>query len=169
MKIISYLQKFFVIDESSPSGLKYKSSGLTAGVLVINRRETERVRTSQYWFLSKARMNCHKAVYLLFYNSDIQEGMQIDHIDGNTMNNKISNLRLVTRSQNQMNRKVSKASKTGHKGVTVDVLKSGKCRYNAVITANKRTRHLGRFKTLQEAVNAYQIAAKVYHREFANV
>lgn len=48
---------------------------------------------------------------------DIPEGMVIDHINGNTLDNSKSNLRVVTRSQNQHNRKTMRNNTSGKSGV----------------------------------------------------
>ena len=55
-------------------------------------------------------ISIHRLVWETF-NGEIPEGMVIDHIDGNRSNNALSNLRLVTQSENMSN-----AQTNGHKG-----------------------------------------------------
>lgn len=59
----------------------------------------------------------HRVVWILF-NGPIPEGMYIDHIDGNTQNNAICNLRLVTNKMNQHNMKMSPQNTSGVTGVS---------------------------------------------------
>ncbi|EAM3235128.1 hypothetical protein BZH87_23035 [Salmonella enterica] len=54
--------------------------------------------------LDGKRFQAHRVIYAL-HHGEIPNGMVIDHIDGAKINNKISNLRCVTRSQNQQNRR----------------------------------------------------------------
>lgn len=83
---------------------------------------------------------------------------EIDHIDGNPDNNAWCNLRECTHSQNGQNRKVSKANKSGLIGVS----KHGNG-WQATICVNKVYRHLGRFKTPEEAHAAYVAAKRELH------
>jgi hypothetical protein len=85
----------------------------------------------------------------------------VDHIDGNGLNNQKSNLRICNHSQNLQN---SRRSKT--KGVYYTGNVSG---YRSRIQVNKRSIHLGYFKTEKEAVDAYNKAATYYFGEFACV
>lgn len=76
---------------------------------------------------------------------------EIDHIDGNGLNNRRSNLRRVSRNINRSNSKLYKNNKTGFKGVQ----KSGK-KFTAYITKNGKTFYLGTFDTAKKAHDAYQ-------------
>lgn len=59
----------------------------------------------------------HRIIWMMFYG-EIPDGLQIDHINGIRHDNRIENLRLVTASVNQKNRKLNKNNKSGHVGVS---------------------------------------------------
>tara|TARA_R110000765_G_scaffold45787_1_gene94617 strand:+ start:52 stop:537 length:486 start_codon:yes stop_codon:yes gene_type:complete len=90
------------------------------------------------------------------------DGMDIDHIDGDRLNNRRSNLRICTRQQNGMNLKISKKNKSGVKGVSwhKDLNK-----WHAQIQCNKKI-HLGYFDDFYEAVRVRQEAEEKYFGEF---
>lgn len=90
----------------------------------------------------------------------------IDHIDGNPSNNIFSNLRLASRSENSMNRKLSGDNKSGLKGA-MWVAKDK--RWYGRITLNRRGYHLGSYDCPAAAHFAYQIAADKKFGEFARV
>jgi len=74
---------------------------------------------------------------------------QIDHIDGNGLNNRESNLRDVNCSENGKNRSLQKNSTSGVLGV---VYKNNKNKWDARIYINKRQKHLGSYDDFFEAV-----------------
>lgn len=88
---------------------------------------------------------------------------EIDHINGIRTDNRISNLREATRSQNRCN-SLSPRNTSGYKGVWFHK-QYGK--WEASINMNKVRRRLGYFDTPEEASAAYVEAAKKYHGEFA--
>lgn len=115
-------------------------------------------------FCGKMR-KAHRVIWEMHYGP-IPEGMLIDHINMNGADNRLENLRLATKSQNGMNRRASKSSKTGLKGVRMDK-RDG--RFQSEITVNGRRISLGRYRTKGEAAVAYAKAALRYHGEFARV
>jgi AP2 domain. len=95
-------------------------------------------------------------------------GMDTDHINGEGFDNRKANLRIVTRSQNLMNRAILKNNKTGHKGVFLDNRNRRKYKiWQATISFNKKRLELGHFYTKEDAIHAYDEAAKKFHGEFA--
>lgn len=90
-----------------------------------------------------------------------KDGLFIDHIDGNGLNNQRSNLRFCTNQQNLFNRKPM--SKTGYKGVTKR--KSGK--FAVFISASGNKMYIGQYETAEIAARNYDIVAAKLHGEFA--
>jgi hypothetical protein len=97
---------------------------------------------------------------------------QIDHIDGNALNNKKENLRVCSTAENCRNRDKHKSNSSGYKGVTYFRQKN-KTTENVYIVAricvNYKKIHLGIFSTEKEAAIAYNAAALKYHGEFARL
>jgi hypothetical protein len=89
--------------------------------------------------------------------------MHVDHVSGEGLDNRRSNLRLATQSQNQRNQRRSRANSSGYKGVSFDK-PSG--RWRAQIKVNGRTLHVALRDTAEEAHQAYAEAAVRISGEF---
>jgi hypothetical protein len=85
---------------------------------------------------------------------------EIDHINGIKSDNRISNLRDVTRSENNQNRK---AHNKNNKNSAMGVRQNHIGKYVAAITINRKAIHLGCFSTIEEASAAYKKAKAEYH------
>ena len=106
------------------------------------------------WFNGR-RISYHAIVWILSTLHDIPQGKEIDHINGNKIDNRIENLRIVTRRQNQQNQKRHRIGKL----VGASYCKiQGNWESNIKIDKNKI--FLGCYKTEQEAHEAYKIACK---------
>jgi hypothetical protein len=88
-----------------------------------------------------------------------------DHVNGNTRDNRRSNLRLCTRSQNMANAGRRRSNKSGFKGVSWD---KAKRRFRADISVGGKAIMIGRFPTPEAAHEAYKGAAVRLHGEFAH-
>jgi hypothetical protein len=91
---------------------------------------------------------------------------QVDHIDGDRLNNQRSNLRLCTRKQNSANRRNQANNKSGFKGVRWHKKHR---RWYAHIQASNRLYHLGNFATAEHAALAYDAAALRLFGAFARL
>jgi hypothetical protein len=98
---------------------------------------------------------------------DAPDEMQVDHRDGNTLNNCRSNLRLASNSQNCCN-KDGRVGVSGYRGVTNHKASPNKPWY-ARIKVSGVYIDLGVFADKIEAAKAYDAAAIKYHGEFARL
>lgn len=91
----------------------------------------------------------------------------VDHIDGNTLNNLKSNLRICVQAQNVRNRQKTTSQTTSkYKGVHLAGKNPAKP-WVAQIRTGKKIKYLGQFRTEVDAALAYDVAALFYHGEFA--
>ena len=102
--------------------------------------------TNGYIFLMNGLLGHHFAWYIIYGNVDF---IELDHINRVRFDNRISNLRIVNRLENQQN-------KNG-KGY---YWCNNKNKWRGQITINKKKKHLGYFNTEEEARNAYIEAKK---------
>lgn len=94
------------------------------------------------------------------------QGMEVDHIDGDGLNNRRSNLRLTTHSENCRNRRRRSDNKSGFKGVCWN---NSRRKWQAQVHAGGKTNHLGYFTSAEAAHVVYCEAAARLHGEFARM
>jgi len=99
-----------------------------------------------------------------------KDGLIIDHINGNGLDNRRKNLRFCTKKENSRNNQRRKdffSSK--YKGVYKKTYKSGKVSWSVGITVNNKDIYLGTFENEEHAGYAYNLAAKKYFKEYASL
>lgn len=131
-------------------------------ILPVHRHRYLRSRLKGTVFL------LHRVIMERVLQRSLVTGEVVDHIDGDSLNNCRSNLRLATHQQNTRNRCRHKNNKSGFKGVYKDS-RSGRRGWRAQITLDGKIIRLGTFKTPELAHQAYCEAAVRLHGEFARL
>ena len=93
-------------------------------------------------------------------------GMQVDHINGNPLDNRRTNLRICSHSENQQNQRHKSGGTSKFKGVS---WAKNSRKWRAQIRINWKVKCIGEFETEQEAAIAYNAAAFLLHGEFASI
>ena len=117
-----------------------------AGFILGGNNSTKKhraVKVGDYVFTQQ------RIIWMWVYGKD-PGSLLVDHIDQNGLNNRLSNLRLVTRRQNRQNSKLNSNNSTGYRGVY-----KTRGRYQAKLMMPKGlTKHVGMFDTAEEAYEA---------------
>ena len=128
------------------------------------RRRSCYVRRKQYGLSRSTNVYLHQVVA---ERGGLGQGPgDIDHIDGNGLNNQRTNLRAATRSQNNANQRISRRNRSGFKGV---YWSRAARKWAAQIGVSGKHKYLGVFSTETEAARAYNLAALMEFGEFARL
>lgn len=122
-------------------------------------------------FVTEKRFFCNAEGYVLFKENGKRtllhrfllglvqgDSRQCDHVDGDPLNNRRENLRIVTYEQNMQNKKPW--GRTGHRNVTWEEAKQ---LYRVVVTKDGKKHSGGRHKNLEDAVEAARVARSTFH------
>ena len=90
-------------------------------------------------------------------------GLQTDHKNGNKLDNRRSNLRTATASENQYNRKTMSNNTSGHKGVSWSKVMK---KWHVYINKDGVRHQLGFYSDKEEAIKVYKDAAVLLHKDF---
>jgi hypothetical protein len=136
---------------------KKNQSNVKSGSIAGNQRQDGYIDIGFKGKLIRA----HRLIWLLHhgYVPDF-----LDHINGIRNDNRIENLRVATRPQNQMNLKKFKNNSSGYSGVYWHK----RCnKWAARIQVNCKSKHLGLFTKIEDAINVRKIAEQKFFGEFA--
>ena len=130
----------------------------------INKFEDKRYKSSRIYF----HVGSSSVGMLHRYIVNAPKGKYVDHIDGDTLNNKRDNLNLCTVIENNRKQRKRSDNKSGHIGVYLnDHLKVPK--WSAYIKVNGKRKHLGYFLDIEDAIKARKEAEEKYFEGFKPV
>ncbi len=155
------------MEPNSPISRRFRRLILDGGVVLVDECDLERLQGRSVYLGSNgyAYFSTNKTGPVTLHSfvmGGATPDMHIDHINGNKLDNRRGNLRVVTAQMNQMNRRrLSKSNTSGARGVSR--VASAKWKpWRAQIMVNRRAIHLGMFATRDEAIVARR-AAEVEH------
>lgn len=108
----------------------------------------------------------HRVILARVLGRSLKTNEWVDHINRNTLDNRRTNLRLTTPSQNHMNRSKNTNNTSGFKGVSFNRFRNV---WTAQIRLSGKVKNLGRYDTAEEAAHAYDAAAREHFGEFGRV
>lgn len=95
-----------------------------------------------------------------------KKGKEVDHIDGDGLNNQRKNLRFASHKENSRNCKLYKTNKSGHKGVSWHSFHK---KWHVQCRVDSKNYHLGYYDNVEEAVKVYQRFSKKHHKKFSRL
>ena len=131
-----------------------KKIKLKNGEIVLVDDENYKKLNQYKWCLNSAgyatrRLNSHKSILMHREIMNTPDNLEVDHIDGNKLDNRKDNLRNVSHSVNQLHNRLPINNTSGFKGVTWDKRTN---KWQAQIKKNGKNHFLGRYK---KAIDAY--------------
>lgn len=129
--------------------------GKTDGIVsLVSLSDEEIIKGKRFWLTPTGYVGCKiegrtTSLHRILAGLPVGDKMQVDHIDGNPLNNRRENLRIVTYAQNMQNKKPW--GKTGHRGISFDEKKK---LYRVQVVLNGVKHSGGRHKSLDDAVKA---------------
>jgi hypothetical protein len=120
----------------------------------------------QIYFVCSIHHPVRKQLRLHRLITNCPNGFDVDHRNGNTLDNSRENLRICSTSENARNARLYSNSSSSYKGVGWHKLLK---KWQAKIQVDKKRIHLGYFDSKEEAYTAYCAASKLYHGEFGRI
>jgi len=146
--------------------------------ILVDNDDYEKLKDKKYWTCPKRNycghytLNKGKPSYISIHREIMNppKNMQVDHKNGNKLDNRKCNLRICSQSQNNFNirKQTSKVKKftSKYKGVSYDVVNSKNNPWKALITIKGKSFYLGNYPKEEYAAVAYNAATRLIAKEF---
>lgn len=137
---------------------------------VVDAQDAEMLQQYRWFYLSSGYAARHvvggKGRKMMLMHRELMGATAaelVDHANHDGLDNRRANLRICSKAENQRNQRRNSKNTTGHKGVSYD---KSRGKFAAGIQVDGRHITLGRFDVIEDAVSAYEAAARKYHGEF---
>lgn len=150
--------KYRPISHFASQASQSRFNKLFAGNIAGSNLKTHSGKTYIKIMINNINYSAHRIAWAIA-NGSCDEEMEIDHINGNGTDNKISNLRLVSNIENGKNRKLYKTNSSGVSGV---VFRKDSKKWRATISINGKKINLGSFISMSDAIKARKLAENYY-------
>lgn len=151
--------KSVVVDEDDYEQL-IKFNWCTDGRYALRSKKISGTRRSYFIYM-------HRQIFGLKRRKE--DGIEVDHINGNGLDNRKENLRTGTHQQNRANSRIQKNNTSGYKCVTFCNDKKRRKKWMVKMKVNNKGIYIGRYFTKEEGAIAYNKAAVKYYGEFARL
>lgn len=153
---------------------KVKLNGSRKGFTLVDDADYEKVSARKWHQVSRGYVKSNRylgggihnqkteSIALHRFIMDAQKGQSVDHINGDKLDNRRSNLRFCTQAQNVHNSKLSKLNTSGYKGVFWT-------KHAKLWRVRVGKKHVGYFSDKIEAAKAYNVKAIELFGEFARL
>jgi hypothetical protein len=156
-----YLKELFAYDNGNLIWKIKKSNNTKVNSLAGSLKTC---KGKKYWSIcvDNKHFGAHRLIYC-WHHGCMPEN-EIDHIDGNGLNNKIENLREATRIENAKNLQKYSRNTSGTTGVSFHKETN---KWVAYIQVNKKMMYLGEYKEIKDAIDVRKNAEKTYFKQWA--
>lgn len=151
-----------IIVEETSYILLYDNKGNEVGRAIIDTEDLDKI-SNQKWCLDKnyyVKNSSQKYLHRILLG---ETNLYVDHINGNTLDNRKQNLRLCTNSENLQNRvNIPVNNTSGVIGVHFDKARN---KWKVEIGINGKNKYIGRYDNLDEAIKERQNAKLQYYNK----
>jgi hypothetical protein len=145
---VELLRELFDYDPETGIVTRLKTTGQKAQAgSVVNSRIRGYIRV----WINGHHYYLHRICWAIYYNEQLAPDVEIDHINGIRDDNRITQLRKVTSSENMHNRRLQPHNTSGHVGVSWNKRKR---RWFSYIEINKKKHCLGYYQNIDDAIAA---------------
>lgn len=149
----------------------YSMDGIVIGEALVSNESYEKLKDYKWFKMTVGYAASHakgskKIIHMHNLVMDTPKGKEVDHINGNKLDNRIDNLRICSHRENTFNSGL-RANSSGFRGVSYEKDRRSKKKWLSSIAFNGNRLKIGRFESKKDAIEARICAELKYFGEYA--